>query len=72
LFRGALLRAGWTSIGSGLYLGCYESGRHYLEKNRRDAKEGDPLMQRDWSNVKVGIGRSRSQDVVKKSAWQED
>ena len=72
LFRGALLRAGWTSIGSGLYLGCYESGRHYLEKNRRDRHEGDHLMQRDWSNVQVGIGKSRSQDVVKKSAWQDD
>lgn len=71
MFRGATLRAGWTSIGSGLYLGCYESGRHYLEKNRRE-KDGDHLMQRDWSNVKTGIGRSRSQDVVKKSAWQED
>lgn len=72
LFRGALLRACWTSLGSGLYLGCYESGRHYLEKNRREAKEGDHLMQRDWSKVQVGIGRSRSQDVVKKSAWQDD
>ena len=72
LFRGALLRAGWTSIGSGLYLGCYETGRHYLEKNRRDAKEGDHIMKRDWSDVKVGIGGSRSQDVVKKSAWQDD
>ncbi|EXJ58866.1 hypothetical protein A1O7_06296 [Cladophialophora yegresii CBS 114405] len=72
LFRGALLRAGWTTIGSGLYLGCYESGRHYLEKNRREAREGDHLMQRDWSNVKVGIGGSRSHDVVKKSAWQDD
>jgi solute carrier family 25 (mitochondrial S-adenosylmethionine transporter), member 26 len=72
LFRGALLRASWTSIGSGLYLSCYEGGRHYLEKNRRDTKEGDHLMRRDWSNVKVGIGKSRSQDVVKKSAWQDD
>lgn len=73
LFRGALLRASWTSLGSGLYLGCYEGGRFYLEKNRHEAKEGDHLMQRDWSNVKVGVGKSRSQgDVVKKSAWQED
>ena len=76
LFRGALMRASWTSIGSGLYLSCYEGGRHYLEKKRRDEKgekqEGDHLMQRDWSKVQVGIGRSRSQDVVKKSAWQDD
>ena len=72
LFRGALLRAGWTSIGSGLYLGCYESGRFYLESTREGMNEGDHLMQRNWSTVKVGIGGSRSQDVVKKSAWQED
>ena len=72
LFRGALLRAGWTSLGSGLYLGCYEGGRFYLESTREGVKEGDHLMQRNWSNVKVGIGGSRSQDVVKKSAWQED
>ncbi|OAP60957.1 hypothetical protein AYL99_05959 [Fonsecaea erecta] len=72
LFRGALLRACWTSLGSGLYLGCYEGGRFYLEKNRMEEREGDHLMQRDWSKVKVGIGSSRSQDVVKKSAWQED
>lgn len=72
LFRGALLRACWTSLGSGLYLGCYESGRFYLEKSRSTVREGDHLMQRDWSEVQVGIGRSRSQDVVKKSAWQDD
>jgi len=72
LFRGALLRASWTCLGSGLYLGCYEGGRFYLESKREEAKEGDHLMQRDWSNVKVGIGQSRSQDVVKKSAWQDD
>lgn len=26
LFRGAALRGAWTAIGSGLYLGVYESG----------------------------------------------
>lgn len=72
LFRGALLRGCWTALGSGLYLGCYEGGRFYLEDNRKGAKEGDHLMQRDLSNAKVGIGGSRSQDVVKKSAWQDD
>jgi solute carrier family 25 (mitochondrial S-adenosylmethionine transporter), member 26 len=72
LFRGAILRATWTSVGSGLYLSCYETGRHYLEKSRRDTQEGDHVMQRDWSKVQVGIGKSRSQDVVKKSAWQDD
>ncbi|KIW12973.1 hypothetical protein PV08_08160 [Exophiala spinifera] len=72
LFRGALLRGCWTALGSGLYLGCYEGGRFYLESSRESKKEGDHLMQRDWSKVKVGIGPSRSQDSVKKSAWQED
>jgi len=74
LFRGALLRSCWTALGSGLYLGCYEGGRCYLERHREQGgvKEGDHLMQRDWKNVQVGIGRSRSQEVVKKSAWQDD
>lgn len=30
LFRGAILRAVWTALGSGLYLGVYESGRAWL------------------------------------------
>ncbi|KAK5221963.1 hypothetical protein LTR72_006219 [Exophiala xenobiotica] len=72
LFRGALLRGCWTALGSGLYLGCYEGGRFYLESTRKDTKEGDHLMGRDWSNVKVGVGSSRSQEVIKKSAWQDD
>jgi len=72
LFRGASLRAGWTALGSGLYLGCYEGGRFYLEGRREDVKEGDHIMQRDWSKVKVGVGASRSHETVKKSAWQDD
>lgn len=40
LFRGALLRAGWTALGSGLYLGVYESGRVWLG-DRREGKNGD-------------------------------
>lgn len=71
LFRGALLRAVWTSIGSGLYLGCYEGGRFYLEENRKN-NDGDHVMQKDYKDVKVGIGKSRSQETVKKSAWQDD
>lgn len=78
MFRGALLRSIWTAFGSGLYLGCYEGGRHYLEERRRDGDErgGDVLMgrekEKDWKGVKVGIGRSRSQgDEVGKSAWQD-
>lgn len=35
LFRGGLLRSVWTFMGSGLYLGCYEGGRFYLERRRR-------------------------------------
>ena len=74
IFRGALLRSSWTAMGSGLYLGCYEGGRFYLERQRKDSKtnEGDFLMKKDLRDIKVGIGRSRSQEVVKKSAWQED
>lgn len=73
LFRGAALRAGWTALGSGLYLGSYEGGRFYLEAQRKQKNEGDHVMQRDWSNVKVGIGPSRSQgDKVRKSGWQDE
>jgi solute carrier family 25 S-adenosylmethionine transporter 26 len=74
IFRGAALRSAWTAMGSGLYLGCYEGGRFYLESSRKDAKgnEGEFLMKTDPKDIKVGIGRSRSQEVVKKSAWQDD
>ncbi len=34
LFRGGALRGAWTALGSGLYLGVYESGRRLLEKRR--------------------------------------
>ncbi|MCJ1286288.1 hypothetical protein MMC26_005633 [Xylographa opegraphella] len=34
LFRGGSLRAVWTALGSGLYLGVYETGRTYLEERR--------------------------------------
>jgi hypothetical protein len=34
LFRGGALRAVWTMLGSGLYLGVYESGRLYLAERR--------------------------------------
>jgi hypothetical protein len=74
IFRGALLRSAWTALGSGLYLGCYEGGRFYLENARKDSKanEGDFLMKKDPKDIRVGIGRSRSQDVIRKSAWQDD
>ena len=40
LFRGGALRGLWTALGSGLYLGVYESGRRYLEDRRTGADEG--------------------------------
>lgn len=74
-FRGAALRAVWTALGSGLYLGVYEGGRFYLEDSRKAKSDGDSLMQkeRDWSNVQVGVGKSRSQgDGIRKSGWQDE
>lgn len=40
LFRGGALRGLWTALGSGLYLGVYESGRRYLEGRRVEVQEG--------------------------------
>ena len=40
LFRGGALRGLWTALGSGLYLGVYESGRTYLEGRRVRVTEG--------------------------------
>ena len=34
LWRGGALRGAWTMLGSGLYLGIYESGRAWLEQRR--------------------------------------
>lgn len=36
LFRGGLLRAGWTAIGSGLYLGTYEVAKVWLKGTAED------------------------------------
>ncbi|TKA28744.1 hypothetical protein B0A50_03072 [Salinomyces thailandicus] len=43
LFRGGALRAVWTMLGSGLYLGVYESGRVYLAQRRGETHTGDDL-----------------------------
>jgi solute carrier family 25 S-adenosylmethionine transporter 26 len=43
LMRGAVLRGLWTAMGSGLYLGVYESGRVLLE-DRRDDREGRAIV----------------------------
>lgn len=72
-FRGAALRAVWTALGSGLYLGVYEGGRFYLEDSRKE-RAGDHVMERrekDWDGVQVGVGMSRSQgESIGKSGWQ--
>lgn len=42
LWRGGALRGVWTMLGSGLYLGVYESGRIYLAGRRgENVKEED-------------------------------
>jgi solute carrier family 25 S-adenosylmethionine transporter 26 len=44
LWRGGALRAVWTFVGAGLYLGAYESGRVYLAARRgEEVDEGDLL-----------------------------
>ena len=44
LFRGGGLRGLWTAVGSGLYLGVYESGRSWLEGRRTGGGEGDAVV----------------------------
>lgn len=41
LFRGGVLRASWTALGLGLYLGSYEGGRKFLEDRREGKKKVD-------------------------------
>lgn len=43
LFRGGLLRAGWTAIGSGLYLGTYEVAKVWLKGTAEDDVDKDRL-----------------------------
>lgn len=43
LFRGGALRAVWTMLGSGLYLGVYESGRIYLAGRRGEKLSDEDL-----------------------------
>ncbi|CAK4032349.1 mitochondrial carrier PET8 [Lecanosticta acicola] len=45
LFRGGALRGVWTMLGSGLYLGVYESGRIYLAQRRGDPIDADEYAQ---------------------------
>ncbi|MCJ1373256.1 hypothetical protein MMC20_004484 [Loxospora ochrophaea] len=44
LFRGGALRGAWTALGSGLYLGTYETGRIYLEGRRLNREEGQAIV----------------------------
>jgi hypothetical protein len=39
LFRGGVLRAGWTALGLGLYLGSYEAARKMLEARREERRQ---------------------------------
>jgi hypothetical protein len=40
LFRGGSLRATWTALGSGLYLGTYEVSKLWLTRDKRDSEQG--------------------------------
>lgn len=44
LWRGGALRGVWTMLGSGLYLGVYESGRIYLANRRGDKINEEDLL----------------------------
>lgn len=44
LWRGGALRAVWTFVGSGLYLGVYDSGRIYLASRRGEEVEEAELF----------------------------
>jgi hypothetical protein len=44
LWRGGALRAVWTFVGAGLYLGAYESGRVYLAARRGENIDEADLM----------------------------
>lgn len=44
LWRGGALRAVWTFVGAGLYLGAYETGRVYLASRRGDEVSEEDLM----------------------------
>lgn len=38
-FRGAVLRSGWTMLGSGLYLGTYEMAKEWLKQRKPELKD---------------------------------
>lgn len=41
LFRGGFLRASWTAVGSGLYLGTYEVAKVWLKGTDKDGEDAD-------------------------------
>lgn len=45
MWRGGLLRAVWTFLGSGLYLGVYDGGRIYLARRRGEELTEEDLNQ---------------------------
>ncbi|EKV12717.1 Mitochondrial carrier protein, putative [Penicillium digitatum PHI26] len=55
LFKGGLIRAGWTTIALGLYLSLYEGGRFYLENRRKE---------RDRVSGRFGKQSDEGEDVV--------
>lgn len=75
VFRGAILRSVWTALGSGLYLGCYEGGRFWLEERRKEedlARDSAMEKRKSMTPTKVGVGTSRSQgEKIGKSVWQD-
>ena len=38
-FRGAVLRSGWTMVGSGLYLGTYEMAKEWLKQRKPELED---------------------------------
>jgi len=44
IFKGGLLRAVWTMVGSGLYLGVYDLARVGLARRRGEVVDGDELF----------------------------
>lgn len=61
LFSGGALRAGWTAIGLGLYLGAYEGGRFYLESRRRGRARAE---EEEKLGVKGEEGKKKKEEAV--------
>ncbi|KAJ5158923.1 uncharacterized protein N7500_008574 [Penicillium coprophilum] len=55
LFKGGLIRAGWTAIALGMYLSLYEGGRFYLENRRKE---------RDRINGKLAKQTDEGEEVI--------